>query len=44
MKKYDVVVIGSGCGMHIAELNEGIHIYPALSELIPTTVNNAEEP
>jgi mycothione reductase len=28
---------------YIAELNEGIHIHPALSELIPTTVNNAEE-
>lgn len=30
-------------GGHIAELNEGLHIHPALSELIPTTVNNAEE-
>jgi dihydrolipoamide dehydrogenase len=25
------------------ELNEGIHIHPALSELIPTTVNTVEE-
>jgi dihydrolipoamide dehydrogenase len=28
---------------HVAELNEGLHIHPALSELIPTTVNSAEE-
>ena len=30
---------GGGAG----ELNEGIHIHPALSELIPTTVNSAGE-
>lgn len=37
------VVNAMTSGGHIAELNEGIHIHPALSELIPTTVNNAEE-
>ncbi|MCK4274047.1 MAG: dihydrolipoyl dehydrogenase [Dehalococcoidales bacterium] len=31
----------SGCD--VKELNEGIHIHPALSELIPTTVNSAGE-
>jgi len=30
-------------GGHIAEINEGIHIHPALSELIPTTLNSLEE-
>ncbi len=37
------VVNAMTSGGHTAELNEGIHIHPALSELIPTTVNNAGE-
>jgi dihydrolipoamide dehydrogenase len=28
---------------HIEEINQGIHIHPALSELIPTTVNSLGE-
>jgi dihydrolipoamide dehydrogenase len=39
----DSEVNAMASGGHIAELNEGIHIHPALSELIPTTVNSAEE-
>jgi mycothione reductase len=30
-------------GGHIEEINEGIHIHPALSELIPATLNSLEE-
>jgi len=30
-------------GGDVDELNEGIHIHPSLSELVPTTVNNAGE-
>jgi len=30
-------------GGHIEEINQGIHIHPALSELIPTTVNSLGE-
>ena len=29
---------------HIDEINEGIHIHPALSELIPVTLNSLGEP
>ncbi len=48
MKNYDVIVIGTGCGMIIADeaishgLNQGIHIHPALSELVPMTFVNLE--
>jgi mycothione reductase len=34
------VVNAMTSGGHIGELNQGIHIHPALSELIPTTVNS----
>ena len=37
------VVNAMTSGGHIAEINEGIHIHPALSELIPTTLNSLEE-
>ena len=37
------VVNAMTSGGDIEELNEGIHIHPALSELIPVTVNNVEE-
>jgi len=30
-------------GGHVEEINQGIHIHPALSELIPTTVNSLGE-
>jgi dihydrolipoamide dehydrogenase len=30
-------------GGHLPEINEGIHIHPALSELIPVTLNGIEE-
>ncbi|UCB43868.1 MAG: dihydrolipoyl dehydrogenase [Dehalococcoidales bacterium] len=30
-------------GGHIEEINQGIHIHPALSELVPTTLNSLEE-
>ena len=29
-------------GGHRQEINEGIHIHPALTELIPDTINSAE--
>lgn len=29
---------------HLSELNQGVHIHPALSELVQVTVNNLEEP
>ena len=37
------VVNAMKSGGGVRELNEGIHIHPALSELIPTTVNSAGE-
>ncbi len=37
------VVNAMTSGGKIAELNEGIHIHPALSELIPTTINGVGE-
>lgn len=37
------VVNAMTSGGHIAEINESIHIHPALSELIPTTLNSLEE-
>ncbi|MBN1176687.1 MAG: dihydrolipoyl dehydrogenase [Dehalococcoidales bacterium] len=37
------VVNAMTSGGDVDELNEGIHIHPALSELIPTTVNSAGE-
>jgi mycothione reductase len=37
------VVNAMTSGGYIAELNEGIHIHPALSELIPTAVNSTGE-
>jgi len=30
-------------GGHIEEINQGIHIHPALSELVPTTLNSLQE-
>jgi len=30
-------------GGHTEEINGGIHIHPALSELIPATLNSTEE-
>ena len=30
-------------GGHIEEINQGIHIHPALSELVPTALNSLEE-
>jgi mycothione reductase len=38
------VVNAMTSGGNINELNQGIHIHPALSELVPTTVNSLEEP
>jgi dihydrolipoamide dehydrogenase len=37
------VVNAMTSGGHIEEINQGIHIHPALSELIPTTVNSLGE-
>jgi dihydrolipoamide dehydrogenase len=37
------VVNAMTSGGDIDELNEGIHIHPALSELVPTTVNSVRE-
>jgi mycothione reductase len=37
------VVNAMTSGGDVDEVNEGIHIHPALSELIPTTVNSAGE-
>jgi len=37
------VVNAMTSGGHIEEINQGIHIHPALSELIPTTLNSLEE-
>ena len=38
------VVNAMTSGGHLEEINEGIHIHPALSELIPATLNSIEEP
>jgi mycothione reductase len=38
------VVNAMSSGGNVNELNQGIHIHPALSELVPTTVNSLEEP
>jgi mycothione reductase len=38
------VVNAMSSGGNLNELNQGIHIHPALSELVPTTVNSLEEP
>jgi mycothione reductase len=38
------VVNAISSGGNVNELDQGIHIHPALSELVPTTVNNLEEP
>jgi len=37
------VVNAMTSGGHIDEINEGIHIHPALSELIQTTVNSLDQ-
>jgi dihydrolipoamide dehydrogenase len=37
------VVNAMTSGGHIEEINEGIHIHPALSELIPVTLNSPDE-
>jgi len=36
------VVNAMASGGHSGEINEGLHIHPALSELIPVTLNSAE--
>ena len=36
------VVNAMTSGGHIDEIDEGIHIHPALSELIPTALNSVE--
>ena len=42
--KYDVVVIGSGSGGEIGYIGQGMHIHPALPELILRTFGNLKEP
>jgi len=37
------VVNAMASGGHINEINEGIHIHPALSELVPVTINSLED-
>ncbi len=37
------VVNAMASGGHVTEINQGIHIHPALSELIPITLNGAYE-
>jgi dihydrolipoamide dehydrogenase len=37
------VVNAMASGGHITEINQGIHIHPALSEIIPVTLNRAYE-
>ena len=37
------VVNAMTSGGHIGEINQGIHIHPALSELVPTTLNSLGE-
>jgi len=37
------VVNAMASGGHVTEINQGIHIHPALSELIPVTLNRAYE-
>jgi len=38
------VVNAMTSGGHIGEIDQGLHIHPALTELIPTVLNNLEEP
>jgi hypothetical protein len=37
------VVIAVQSGGHGDEINDGIHIHPALTELVPLTLSNLEE-
>ena len=37
------VINAMASGGHVSEINQGIHIHPALSELIPVTLNSAYE-
>jgi len=37
------VINAMAYGGHIDEINKGMHIHPALSELIPVTINNLED-
>lgn len=37
------IVNAMASGGHIEEINQGIHIHPALSELVPTALNSLEE-
>lgn len=37
------VVNAMTSGGDVDELNEGIHIHPSLSELVPTTINSVRE-
>jgi len=38
------VVNAMTSGGHSGEIDQGLHIHPALTELIPTVLNNLEEP
>jgi len=38
------VVNAMASGGHTGEIDQGLHIHPALTELIPTVLNNLEEP